>query len=293
MRVRKRALVRKFFADRGTHLAAMIAYFALLSFVPLVFLALALLGLAQRADASDFFVRELKRAFPSSSLQSILTLVHRVQENATTLGIIGGVALLWSSLSLFSALESAFNIVYGKPNRSFLRGKALAGGIMVGSIVTLFASLVVGAIGFEPLRRYVPGFAGNEIVAYLLSIAVSLLGVFLFLLVSYRVLTNDNVTFRDALPGALVAAVVLEASFQVVPSFVRGANVNVTLRILGGPAILLLWLYVMANVIVFGAEINWWSRERRHAGRAGEEPPVGLSRSREVLAERSEPAERS
>ena len=31
----------KFFADRGTHLAAMIAYFALLSFVPLLFLALA------------------------------------------------------------------------------------------------------------------------------------------------------------------------------------------------------------------------------------------------------------
>ncbi len=40
----------KFFADRGTHLAAMIAYFALLSFVPLLFLALALLGLSGRVD---------------------------------------------------------------------------------------------------------------------------------------------------------------------------------------------------------------------------------------------------
>ena len=37
----------KFFADRGTHLAAMVAYFALLSFVPLTFLALSLLGLVQ------------------------------------------------------------------------------------------------------------------------------------------------------------------------------------------------------------------------------------------------------
>ena len=44
MRRRKRRLVQKFFADRGTHLAAMIAYFALLSFVPLTFLALSLLG---------------------------------------------------------------------------------------------------------------------------------------------------------------------------------------------------------------------------------------------------------
>ena len=131
--------MQKFFADRGTHLAAMIAYFALLSFVPLTFLALSILGLAQRADASDFFVKELQRAFPTSSLASILKLVHRVQDNATALGIIGGVLLVWSSLSLFSALESALNIVYGRPNRSFLKGKLLAAGLMTGSIVTLFA----------------------------------------------------------------------------------------------------------------------------------------------------------
>ena len=59
----------KFFADRGTHLAAMVAYFALLSFVPLTFLALSLLGLVHRADASDFLVKELSRAFPTQLAQ--------------------------------------------------------------------------------------------------------------------------------------------------------------------------------------------------------------------------------
>ena len=253
-----RAIPAKFFADRGTHLAAMVAYFALLSFVPLIFLALSLLGLAHRADASDFLVKELERAFPGSSLHSILTLVHRVQDNATAHGIIGGVGLLWSSLSLVSALESAFNIVYGRPNRTFLRGKVRAAIVMVGSLVTLFASLVVGALGVEVLKHYAPWAVGSSAVAYLVSIAVSLLGVFLFLLAVYRLLPNAPVTVRDALPGALFASVLLEASFQVLPVFVRLADVNVTLRILGGPAILLLWLYVMANVTVFGAELNWW-----------------------------------
>src|SRR5881227_409524 len=135
----------------------MVAYFALLSFVPLIFLSLALLGLVHRADASDFLVKELSRAFPGSSLESILSLVHKVQDNAAALGIIGGVALLWSSLSLFSALESAFNMVYGLPSRPCLRGKGVAGALMVGSIVTLFASLVVGALGVEVLKQYVPG----------------------------------------------------------------------------------------------------------------------------------------
>src|SRR5437660_1462187 len=141
MRIRKRALVQKFFADRGTHLAAMIAYYALVSFVPLVFLAVALLGLAGRADASSFFVDELRRAFPGSSLGGILKLVHALQDNAAAIGIIGGALLLWSALGLFSALESAINIVYGRPNRSFLRGKGLAAVLMVGSLVTLFAGL--------------------------------------------------------------------------------------------------------------------------------------------------------
>ena len=265
MRLRKRALFAKFFADRGTHLAAMVAYFALLSFVPLIFIALSLLGLAHRADASDFLVRELKRAFPGSSLQSILTLVRRVQENAATLGIIGGVGLLWSSLSLFSALESAFNIVYGRPNRPFLRGKTVAAALMVSVLITLFASLVVGALGVEVLKRYAPGFVGDAVIAYALSVAVSLLGVFLFLLAVYRLLPNAPLTVREVLPGAVMGAIVLEASFQILPVFVRLADVNVTLRVLGGPAILLIWLYVMANVIILGAELNWWTARRREA----------------------------
>ena len=83
------------------------------------------------------------------------------------------------------------------------------------------------------------------------------------MLAIYRVLTNAPVTVRDVLPGAVMAAIVLEASFQIVPVFVRFADVNPVLRVLGGPVILLLWLYLMANVIVLGAELNWWQAERR------------------------------
>src|SRR5256885_2862614 len=204
MRLRKRALFAKFFADRGTHLAAMVAYFALLSFVPLIFLALSLLGLAHRADASDFLVRELKRAFPGSSLQSILTLVHRVQDNAAALGIIGGIGLLWSSLSLFSSLESAFNIVYGRPNRSFLKGKGLALLLMVTSLVTLFVGLLLGGFGADLLNRYAPGILGNSVVAYAISVVVSALAVFIFLVAAYYRLTNVEQRLRDVLPGAIV-----------------------------------------------------------------------------------------
>src|SRR5438093_77685 len=159
MRVRRRDLARKFFADRGTHLAAMIAYFALLSFVPLTFLSPSLLGLTGRAAAS-----------------------------------------------------------------------------------------------------------------YTRSIGVSLLGVCAFLVSCYYVLTNEDLTVREVLPGSVFAAVLLEATFQVLPLYQRYADLNPGLRAFGAPAILLVWLYVMANVIVFGAELNWW-RARRADQRLLEQLP--------------------
>jgi membrane protein len=255
-------VLRKFFADRGTHLAAMIAYFALLSFVPLLFLALALLGLVHQADENSFFVRELTKTFPSTSVNSILNAVRAIQKNATALGIVGGAFLLWSSLSFFSVLESAFNIVYGRPNRGFLHGKALATMMMVGSLVSLFVSLVIGSVGQEILKRYF-GFAGNATSARVIAIAVSTVGLFVFLTSAYYVLTNVDLTLREVLPGSVTASIILEATFQALPVYVNVSKHNPVLQTLSGPAILLVWLYVMANVIVLGAEVNWW-----HAGRA-------------------------
>ena len=248
----------------------MIAYFALLSFVPLTFLSLSLLGLAGRADESSFLVREIKKTLPGTPIDRIIGLVHSVQDNAATLGIIGGLALLWASLSLFSVLESAFNIVYGRSNRSFLHGKARAFLFMVGSLVTLFVALLAGSLGVAALQEYAAGVISNAAIAYVLSIGVSLIGVFVFLVSCYFFLTNEDLTVREVLPGAILASILLEATFQVLPLYQRYADLNPALRAFGAPAILLVWFYVMSNVIVLGAEINWW-RARRSEQRQVEE----------------------
>src|SRR6202521_3147259 len=270
-----RVVLSKFFADRGTHLAAMIAYFALLSFVPLLLLSLALLGLAHQANQNSFFVRELQRDFPSTSLDSILHAIRQIQANATALGLIGGGFLLWSSLSFFSVLESAFNIVYGRANRGFLHGKALATMMMVGSLVALFTALVMGSIGGEVLKHYA-GFSHSADFAKILSVSVSVLGIFIFLATAYYVLTNVDLTWREVLPGAIAASLTLEATFQLLPLFVRISKHNPVLQTLSGPAVLLVWLYVMANVIVLGAEINWYLG-RRAPQQARERPALGGS----------------
>ena len=270
LRAALRAIVAKFFRDRGTHLAAMIAYFALLSFFPLLFLALAFLGLAGRASETSYLVTELEHAFPGASVSAIVKTVRAVQDNATALGVVGGVALLWASLSFFSVLESAFNIVYDLPNRPFLRGKALAVVFMIASLVTLFLGLLAGSIGVDVLKRFAPGVIGNAYVAYALSVAVSTLAVLAFVFSAYFRLTNLKLRWREVLPGTVVAAVGLESTFQVLPVYLRLSNNVPAAQAFGGPVILLVWLYVMANVLVLGAEVNWWlGRRPEESGIAG------------------------
>ena len=91
----------------------------------------------------------------------------------------------------------------------------------------------------------------------------------------YYFLTNVEHTLRDVLPGAVFSAVALEASFQVLPLYVRFSGNVVALKVFGGPALLLVWMYFMANVLVFGAEVNWWLANRKRLD--AEETAAGLA----------------
>ena len=252
-----RATFGRFFAERGTHLAAMVAYFALMSFVPLVFLALSILGFLDQADSSSALVTYLEDIFPAQSVESIVDVVDAVQENAATLSIVGAGTLLWSSVSLFSALESAFNIMYGRPNRPFLRGKALATIYMSVALVVLFVGLTIGGFGYDLLRRYATDVVGNHFVAFGLTVLLSTVTLFLFLVSAYHRLPNARLTWREVLPGALLVAVAMELTLQALPLFVFLTSEVVALQALGTTFLLLVALYVMGIMIVFGATLNY------------------------------------
>ena len=257
-----RQVVAKFLTDRGTHLAAMIAYFALLSFVPLLFIALSLVGLAGEPTESSYLVEQLQRAFPKSSVDRLLEVVTEIRDEATELRIIGGILLVWAALGFFSVLESAFNIVYGLPNRPFFRGKTVALLIAIGSLVVLFVALVISSVGVDLAER--AGVAGG-VLSYVYALLVSTALILALVWGLYHRLTNERLTWRETLPGAVFSAIFLQASFQVLPLFVRLSGELVTLQAYGGLVLLLVWLYLMANILVFGAEVNWWLERGREA----------------------------
>jgi membrane protein len=264
-----RAVTDKFLADRGTHLAAMLAYFALLSFVPLLFIAVSLLGLVDEQGESSLLIEQLRQAFPSSSVDDLLHAVRVIQERASELTAIGVVGLAWGSLGFFSALESAFNMVYGVPNRAFARQKGLMMMLVGAALAVLFVALLTGSLGVELVRR---AGAGSWL-AYLVAVPISTALILAFTWGAYRLITNVRLGWRETLPGALVATAMLEASFQVVPLFVRATGQLVSLQAFGSLLVLLLWLYLMANIIVLGAEVNV-IRARRRSAATGQTAPL-------------------
>jgi membrane protein len=266
--VTPRPILSKFLADRGTHLAAMIAYFATLAFVPLLFLALSLIGLFGQAEESSYLIEQLRRAFPEASVNSLVSVVESIEVSAAGLGIFGAIALVWAALGFFSVVESALNIVYGLPNRPFVHQKAFVLVLTGAALVVLFVALVVASVGIGVARH--ARFASGAL-AYLYGIAISTALVFGFVWCIYTLLTNERLRWRETLPGAIFATIVLQASFQLLPLFVRATHGLVALQAFGGFALLLLWIYLMANVIVLGAEINWYIARGRRL--AAEESP--------------------
>ena len=224
-------VLQKFVDDRGTHLAAMIAYFAIVSLVPLLFLALSLMAFVG-SNESSFLIEELRRVLPSTSVDVIVDVIGAIQERAPTLSIVGAVGLLWGALGLFSVLESAFNIVYDLPNRPFIRQKLLVLVLLAGGLVVLFCALVAGSYGVDLTRN---ANIADRSVSYVYAVAFSTILLLIFVWSTYRLLTNarPSLTWWETLPGAVVATIFLQLSFQVLPFFLRGTGELYALQAFG------------------------------------------------------------
>jgi membrane protein len=262
-----------FFADRGTHLAAMIAYYALLSFVPLLFLMLFPLQFIGQQNESSFLIRQLAQAFPGSSVDDIVQVVNDLRGPASTLGLIGLLLLLWSALGLLSAIGSALNIIYEVPNRPFLQQKAQTLLLVFGAIVGLITLLTVTTALSAWATSYANTVFGLVSIEELVGLGFSSITMVAFLFVLYRYVPNTSVTSREVVPGVVFATVTLQAGFFALPLYLDAIDTVASLKALGGIVVLLVWFFIMANILLLGAEINWWYGRGRYGTRqVGSEP---------------------
>ena len=265
-----RAITQAFFADRCPHLAAMLAYYALLSLFPILVLATALAVSLGRIDESERIFRELSRILPHAQPSDFTAIAKAVRRNSTGLGLLGLASLLWSSLGFLSALESALNIVYELPNRSFLRQKFVVSLIVSGALVVTVIGLALATLVARNLPT-VPFLSAG------LTLVISTVVTFVALIVCFRALPNTDLSLRELVPGTVVSTALIQASFQLLPQYVASVTAVPALKVLGAFAVLLVWLYLLANMLLVGAEVNWWFTTGRHRSAHANAQPIGAT----------------
>jgi membrane protein len=260
--------VRKFFADRCTHLAGMIAYFGLLSIIPAAFLFVSVLAWSGHLSSQGWVVHQLSFIMPGPGVHDIVRTVDSLRSNSGSVGLIGVVGLIWGSLAFFSVIESALNIVYGVENRKFLHQKVWVLFLVAASVVVMVVSVVIATFTLPYLERTNKLISESFFAKYtsfdtIVSTFVSLIVVFAFLCMMYRLLPNVHVHTSEVWRGALVGALAFEVSVQLLPLLLQAAEYTVVLRAFTGGVIVLVWFYFMSLMLLVGAELNWWLAYKR------------------------------
>jgi YihY family inner membrane protein len=230
-----------------TFLAAAIAYYAFVSLLPALLLAVAVastIGGESLVEQVLEIVDEFLTPAGRDSLKTALTSA-RGRSSATLLGV--GV-LVWSTLRVFKGLDLAFSQVYGtETTPSIVEQVARAAVVLISIGIGVWVMIFVGGV-----------FAALIPPAWdVLGFGLLLVGLTTLFLPLYYFLPNAGLEVRDALPGAVLAAVgwvVLQWGFQV---YAANATQFSLYGVVGGILLLVTWFYIAAILLLVGAAVNY------------------------------------
>lgn len=259
--------------SRANDVAAAIAYYALLSIVPMVLGLVSIVGLVLRTDAGYRQAVELVSwVVPEELAGDSLDALPRLRDQSGTFGVVSLVGFLWVGTTFFSALGRAMNQVYEVPDRHPLRQRA-RGFVSIVLFAVLFTASVIAAIvptavlGIDEtslplgLERW-PLFSGlYQALSY---VAAVLSAIVMFGLI-FRLLPAAGQRVGDIIPGAVAIGFVFVVLVQVFPIYLRIVR---DWNLVGGTAgllsLVLLWCYLLGHLFLLGAFFNaTWQRHRR------------------------------
>lgn len=290
--------VKEFADDDCMQLAAAISYYVLFALFPLLIFVTGVMGIVLRdsqleQDVIDAIVDFIQTGEGSDRQNDIANAIKDISGSASgILGVVGLVTAAWAGSNMFGVIRRSINHAYDlESHRPFVQQKLLDLTLVVGVGFFFLASIAATAF-LRTVREFsadlgplgeVAENAGFLWDAGSLLIPLSLS--FLAFLVLYWIVPNQALLPRDIWPGALVAAVLFEAGkfgFSIYLETV-GQN-NAVFGALGGVAIFLFWVYVSANILLFGAEV---AAEYPRVRRGDYEKPEGVEEEKLPVRERA------
>lgn len=256
-------VVKAFRASQGLLLAGAVAYYTLLSIVPLMILiVIALSHLVDRHVLFDTLDRLLEWLTPGQAHAIVKELNAFVTHRAALGGFLALTMIFFSSLA-FTVLENAMSVIFVhrvvSRRRHFLVSAILpylcSLFLCAGVLIVTFVSSgleAVGANGVDLLGHHVSLTDLSRVLLYLLGLA----GEVFLLTAIYLVMPVRRPSLRNALLGAITAALLWEVTRHVlVWYFATLSQVSVVYGSLTTSIIVLFSLEALATLMLFGAQL--------------------------------------
>lgn len=273
-KAQRRRLRRRSWGERLAHvwralarhnisiMAAGIAYYAMLSIFPGMSALVLTYGLVADPQIIARHVTALTGVLPSEALKLLsdqLNVLISAPAERLGIGLIVSVLIaIWSATSGTSAMMNALTIAYeGKEERGLLHFYGLSIALTIGGVIFVLIALVLIA-GVPAVVNHLP--LPPVWQETLLSVRFPMLAVLAFVGLGtlYRLAPYRKRPAWDFVRVGTISASLLWLAGSTAFSFyaARFGSYDKTYGSLGAVAILMVWLYVSAYIILAGAELN-------------------------------------
>ncbi len=257
------AVVQTFSKAQGALLSGSMAYFTFLSMVPLLMLAAFVIGTLARSSPQV-------SAAVSSAVGQLLPglqgkeVVDQLVGARVAFGIFGLLSVAYAGSGFVGAMTACMNRMWGvETGRNPVSQKAF--NIL---IVMLLSAVLLGSVGLTVWIGYAArAVLGNDAgpLLTLVSLLASPSSMLVLLLLLYRLLPARRHSWPSQVPGALLGALGVEALKRGFALWTqRSAGVAALPRSLLSVVLLLIWLGLFGQLVLYGAALNVVLDRRRH-----------------------------
>jgi YihY family inner membrane protein len=244
------AVYKKFTDDQAGSLAALIAYYGFVSLFPLLLVLVTALGFVLQGDPheKEKILKGTLGQFPLISDQ----ITHQGLKGSAIGLAIGILGSLLAGLGITGATQNAFNRIWAvpfkeRPNFIFIRLRGLATLVLL-AVMSIVSTVSAGFVGSA--SHGAGAVVAGVLVAFVFNLAL--------FMTAFKILTAIDLSWRDLLPGVIVAAVFWQAlqhlgGFYIDHELKRTGPLYGTFALVLG---LLAWLYLGAQLTMFAAEVN-------------------------------------
>jgi membrane protein len=250
------------------HLAAFagnLTYKGLFALFPLFVFLLSLLGLFASPDSIQTLLDSISAAMPESAAtflrEQLVSIASSQAESAFTIGAIVSIAAaLWGVSGAFRSVMEAMNVMYEvEEARPFWKVYGISIFLSLGIALLLLSALALLVFGYD-IAEAVASYVGlSAIFTFTWKVVqwpLLLVFVLLAFALVYYFAPDVEQRFRWISPGSIVAVVMWLLFSFAFSAYVNFSDLGATYGSLAGVAILMLYLYYTAYIVLLGAEMN-------------------------------------